>query len=76
MVTRTDMARHFTEVSPVYRSVRTTDREPVERIARELEGLAKPRGADIGCGAGRYVLLMFETIRISFSPASMPTLQC
>ena len=62
MVTRPDMARHFTEVSPVYRSVRTTDREPVERIARELEGLAKPRGADIGCGAGRYVLLMFETI--------------
>ena len=62
MVTPPDMARHFTEVSPVYRSVRTTDREPVERIARELEGLTKPRGADIGCGAGRYVLLMFETI--------------
>ena len=57
-----DMHRHFTEISPVYRSVRTTDPEPVEQIARALDGLARPRGADIGCGAGRYVLLMFETI--------------
>ena len=62
MVTRAGMTRHFTEISPVYRSVRTTDREPVERIARELDGVARPRGADIGCGAGRYVLLMFEMI--------------
>jgi cyclopropane fatty-acyl-phospholipid synthase-like methyltransferase len=56
------MDRHFTEVSSVYRDLRTTDREPVERIAMELEGLPHPKGADIGCGAGRYVLLMFETI--------------
>ena len=62
MSARDDMHRHFTEVSPVYRSVRTTDREPVERIARELDGLVRPKGADIGCGAGRYVLLMFEMI--------------
>ncbi len=62
MSARDDMHRHFTEVSPVYRTVRTTDREPVEWIARELDGLARPKGADIGCGAGRYVLLMFEMI--------------
>ncbi len=62
MGTRSDMARHFTEVSTVYRSVRTTDREPVERIARELRDLAGPTGADIGCGAGRYVLAMFEAV--------------
>lgn len=62
MVTRTDMDRHFADISPVYRSVRTTDREPVERIARELHGLVRPKGADVGCGAGRYVLLMFEAI--------------
>ncbi len=62
MVTPSDMDRHFTEVSSVYRDVRTTDREPVERIAMALEGLPRPKGADIGCGAGRYVLLMFETI--------------
>ena len=62
MVAHADMNRHFAEVSPIYRSVRTTDREPIERIARELQGLARPRGADVGCGAGRYVLLMFEAI--------------
>ena len=62
MSARDDMHRHFTEISPVYRSVRTTDREPVEWIARQLNGLARPKGADIGCGAGRYVLSMFEMI--------------
>ncbi len=62
MVTLFDRDRHFTEVSAVYRDVRTTDREPVERIAKELEGLPRPRGVDIGCGAGRYDLSMFETI--------------
>ena len=59
---KADRNRHFAEISPVYRSVRTTDREPVERIARELHGLVRPKGADIGCGAGRYVLSMFEMI--------------
>ena len=57
-----DMDRHFTEVSSVYRDVRTTDREPIDLIAKELEDLPHPKGADIGCGAGRYDLLMFKTI--------------
>ncbi|MCP4318466.1 MAG: class I SAM-dependent methyltransferase [Hyphomicrobiales bacterium] len=57
-----DMDRHFAEVSSVYREVRTTDREPIERIAMELKGLPHPKGADIGCGAGRYDRLMFEII--------------
>ena len=62
MATRADMSRHFAEISSIYRSVRTTDPEPVEWIARELHGLVRPKGADVGCGAGRYDLLMFETI--------------
>ena len=62
MVTLSDMGRHFTEVSSVYRDFRTTDPAPVERIATELEGLRHPKGADIGCGAGRYDLLMFKTV--------------
>ena len=56
------MHDHFAKVAGVYRGVRTTDREPVERIGAELESLPRPKGADIGCGAGRYDLLMFETI--------------
>ena len=62
MVTPTDMDQHFTEVSLIYRDVRTTDRDPVERIAVELNDLPHPKGVDIGCGDGRYDLLMFETI--------------
>lgn len=62
MVTLSSMDRHFTGVSSVYRDVRTTDREPIEQIAKELKGLPNPNGADIGCGAGRYDLLMFQTI--------------
>ena len=62
VATRADMSRHFAEVSPVYRSVRTTDREPVERIARALDGRPRLEGADVGCGDGRYDLAMFEAI--------------
>ncbi len=62
MAALSDMDRHFTEVSSVYRYVRTTDREPIDLIARELEDLPQPKGVDIGCGAGRYDLLMFKTI--------------
>lgn len=56
------MHDHFAEVAGVYREVRTTDQEPVERIGAELESLPRPKGVDIGCGDGRYDLLMFETI--------------
>ena len=62
MVALFDTNQHFTEVAPVYRGVRTTDREPVDRIAANLENLRRPKGADIGCGDGRYDLLMLETI--------------
>ncbi len=62
MVAVVDMSRHFTEVSSVYRDVRTTDPEPVARIATELRGSAGVKGADIGCGDGRYDLLLFQAI--------------
>ena len=62
MAVPSDMDRHFTQVSSVYRAVRTTDREPIDLIAKELEDLPHPKGADIGCGAGRYDLLMYKTI--------------
>ena len=60
MVASFDTNQHFTAVSSVYREVRTTDREPVDRIAAALEGLPYLKGADIGCGDGRYDLLMLE----------------
>jgi SAM-dependent methyltransferase len=62
MTTQATMDRHFTEVSSVYREVRTTDPDPVAYIARTLAGRDGIRGADIGCGDGRYDVLMFEAI--------------
>ena len=49
-------------MSAVYRKVRTTDPEPVNHIAQELAGYSSVRAADIGCGAGRYDLLLFEAV--------------
>ncbi|MBI5698129.1 MAG: methyltransferase domain-containing protein [Thaumarchaeota archaeon] len=47
---------HFTEIAPRYRSLRTTDIEPILFIEKELGNAKKIHGADIGCGAGRYTL--------------------
>ena len=56
------MQDHFTRVSAVYRKVRTTDPEPVNHIAREFAGYSSVRAADIGCGEGRYDLLLFDAL--------------
>ena len=53
---------HFTKVSAVYRKVRTTDPEPISHIAQEFSGHSSVRAADIGCGAGRYSLLLFDAL--------------
>ena len=56
------MQDHFTRVSAVYRKVRTTDPEPVNHIAQEFAGYSSVRAADIGCGEGRYDLLLFDAL--------------
>lgn len=56
------MKAHFTAVASVYLAVRTTDDEPIEHIARRLEGAGPVRVADIACGTGRYDALLFEAL--------------
>lgn len=51
---------HFANVAPKYRDLRTTDNEPVAFIEKKVRNLEKIRAADVGCGAGRYVLKFFE----------------
>jgi len=55
-----DICNHFSEIAPSYRRVRTTDLEPILVIREKLKDLRTIRAADIGCGAGRYSLLLFE----------------
>ena len=56
------MYSHFSQVASDYREIRTTDLEPIAFIGEILKGLPEVRAADIGCGAGRYDLLLFQHI--------------
>jgi ubiquinone/menaquinone biosynthesis C-methylase UbiE len=51
---------HFSQIAPIYRQIRTTDLEPVLFIAETLKGFPQVNAADIGCGCGRYDLLLFR----------------
>lgn len=51
---------HFSKIAGYYRRVRTTDLQPIGFISERLKGLKTIKAADIGCGAGRYDLLLFK----------------
>lgn len=51
---------HFSEIAEKYRGLRTTDLEPIFYIRDKLKELPRIEAADIGCGAGRYDLKLFE----------------
>ena len=56
------MDEHFSKIASNYRQVRTTDMEPISFIVENLRKLTEPKIADIGCGTGRYDLLLFQQI--------------
>ncbi|MDP6665528.1 MAG: class I SAM-dependent methyltransferase [SAR202 cluster bacterium] len=56
------MHDHFSRVASTYREIRTTDIEPVSLISGALSGFDDIKIADIGCGGGRYDLLLFQQI--------------
>ncbi len=56
------MYNHFTYISNLYNIVRTTDLEPILYIKNILNDRKEIKAADIGCGAGRYDLLLFQHI--------------
>lgn len=61
MVTRQrDVYNHFSQIALSYRDIRTTDLQPIQFIRERLKDLKTIRAADIGCGTGRYNLLLFE----------------
>lgn len=57
---QTTIHHHFSDVASHYREARTTDIEPIAFISETLKGLSDVKAADIGCGAGRYDLLLFQ----------------
>lgn len=54
---------HFSKIAPSYRRIRTTDLQPILVIRETLKGLRRIRAVDIGCGAGRYILLLFRHLK-------------
>ena len=58
---------HFSRVAKEYRKIRTTDSEPIDFIVSKLNGMKAQSGADVGCGGGRYSLMLCEALGEDFS---------
>ena len=54
------MHGHFAEVAASYNEIRTTDVEPILYIKEKLKHKKAIHAVDIGCGGGRYCLLLFQ----------------
>jgi ubiquinone/menaquinone biosynthesis C-methylase UbiE len=52
--------QHFSRIAKRYRNLRTTDLEPITVVIQELKNLAPIKGIDVGCGDGRYDLLLCQ----------------
>lgn len=57
------MDDHFSHVASSYRHIRQTDTEPILFISEILKNLPRVHAADVGCGAGRYDLLLFRHVK-------------
>lgn len=56
------MYDHFSFVASTYGGMRTTDEEMIIYIAEKLKDIDNIVAADIGCGEGRYDVLLFKHI--------------
>jgi ubiquinone/menaquinone biosynthesis C-methylase UbiE len=57
-----DMDEHFSQVAERYNVIRGTDREPVTHIRDLLSKYKHCDAVDVGCGPGRYALLLLQMI--------------
>lgn len=57
-----DIHEHFSRVASEYRNLRVVEFEPVLYISKQFDGMPKIQGLDVGCGTGRYDLLLFQNL--------------
>lgn len=55
-----EIHHHFSRIAHKYRDLRTTDLEPILFIKKKLQKSLRIKAADVGCGAGRYNLKLFQ----------------
>ena len=55
-----NMDEHFSVVADKYNDIRTTDQEPIEHIRDLLSNYERCVAVDVGCGPGRYALLLLQ----------------
>ena len=56
------MDEHFSQIADKYNDIRTTDYEPIEYLRDLLSKYERCVAVDIGCGPGRYALLLLQTM--------------
>ena len=56
------MDEHFSQIADKYNDIRTTDYEPIEYIRDLFSKYERCVAVDIGCGPGRYSLLLLQMI--------------
>jgi ubiquinone/menaquinone biosynthesis C-methylase UbiE len=56
------MEHHFTRIARKYNDIRTTDHEPIEYIRDFLSKYEHCYALDVGCGPGRYALLLLQAM--------------
>ena len=56
------MDEHFSQIANKYNDIRTTDYEPIEYIRDLFSRYERCVAVDIGCGPGRYSLLLLQMI--------------
>ncbi len=59
---RNQMHEHFSKISTSYNIMRSTDVDPILYIREKVKHKETVKAVDVGCGGGRYCLLMFQYI--------------
>lgn len=58
----TNRNSHFSRIATIYEDLRTTDIAPIIFIRKILQEFSILKGADIGCGCGRYAAELFRFV--------------
>ncbi len=61
-ITEKHTYNHFSKIASKYRTLRTTDLEPILFIKNRLNRKSKINMADVGCGDGRYSLELLRCL--------------